>query len=73
MKTIFIIWLVLATMFLLSWAIIITPVLLEAIKSIQNIIHNWANNNTEEQPRRQIGFQAYDNLLTEVVEEDDEE
>lgn len=70
MKVLFITWLVLAIMFLLSWTIIITPALLEAIKYLQKNIHNWANNNNEEQSRRRIGFRVYD---TPIEINDDEE
>lgn len=71
MKTIFIIWSILAIMFLMSWGIIITPVLLDAIKTLQNIIHNWSNNDTEEKPQKQIGFKVYDTPTIEI--NDDEE
>lgn len=43
MKTVFIIWNVLAVMYLISWGIIITPILLDAVKYMQTKIHNWAN------------------------------
>ena len=73
MKAFFIIWSILAIMFLISWGIIITPVLLDAIKNLQYIIHNWSNNNTEEQPQRQIGFKVYDTPTIEINDDDDDE
>lgn len=43
MKALFITWLVLATIYIIGWSAIITDLLLQLVKGIQNKIYNWAN------------------------------
>ena len=43
MEALFIIWLVLAGIYMLGWAVIITDLLLQLVMGIQNKIHTWAN------------------------------
>lgn len=43
MKALFITWLVLAGIYMIGWSGLITDLLLQLVKGIQNKIHNWAN------------------------------
>lgn len=43
MKALFITWLVLATIYMIGWAALMTDLLLQFVKGLQNKIHNWAN------------------------------
>lgn len=43
MKALFITWLVLAVFYMIGWSALITDLLLQLVKGIQNKIHNWAN------------------------------
>lgn len=43
MKALFITWLVLAGIYMIGWSAIITDLLLQFVKGLQNKIHNWAN------------------------------
>lgn len=43
MKALFITWLVLATIYIIGWSALITYLLLQLVKGIQNKIHNWVN------------------------------
>lgn len=43
MEALFITWLVLAGIYMIGWSALITDLLLQFVKGIQNKIHNWAN------------------------------
>ena len=43
MKVLFITWLVLAGIYMIGWSVLITDLLLQLVKGIQNKMHNWAN------------------------------
>lgn len=43
MKALFITWLVLAGIYMIGWAALVTDLSLQFVKGIQNKIHKWAN------------------------------